>query len=201
MLLLMLGASAAAASRPIVIGHRGASGHRPEHTLEGYRLAIEMGADFIEPDLVSTKDGVLIARHENEISSTTDVAERFPDRKRTATVDGQTVTGWFSEDFTLSEIKTLRARERLPFRSHAFDGQFGIPTFDGPCPSTLRVGIRASKKAEYLASSPCPGETRTNAPSCVVHWDHAEDDPDRAIGGGEIAARCRKRACVATAAR
>jgi len=140
-LLLMLAASAAVApSGPLVIAHRGASGHRPEHTIEGYRLAIEMGADFIEPDLVSTKDGVLIARHENEISSTTDVAERFPDRKRTATVDGQTVTGWFSEDFTLSEIKTIRARERLPFRSHAFDGQFGIPTFDEAIELAQRMG-------------------------------------------------------------
>ena len=89
-----------------------------------------MGADFIEPDLVSTKDGVLIARHENELSGTTDVAERFPDRKRTRVIDGQSVSGWFSEDFTLAEIKTLRARERLPFRSHAYDGQFQIPTFD-----------------------------------------------------------------------
>jgi glycerophosphoryl diester phosphodiesterase len=115
---------------PIIIGHRGASGHRPEHTIESYRLAIEMGADYIEPDLVSTKDGVLIARHENEIGGTTDVATKFPDRKRTATIDGQTVTGWFTEDFTLAEIKTLRARERLEFRSHAFDGQFDIPTFD-----------------------------------------------------------------------
>ena len=115
---------------PIIIGHRGASGHRPEHTLAGYRLAAEMGADYIEPDLVSTKDGVLIARHENEIGGTTDAAERFPDRRRTKTIDGMSVTGWFSEDFTLAEIKTLRARERLECRSHAWDGQFEIPTFD-----------------------------------------------------------------------
>ena len=127
----MLAASAAAPpSGPLVIGHRGASGYRPEHTLESYRLAVEMGADFIEPDLVSTKDGVLIARHENEIGSTTDVADRFPDRKRTKSVDGQSLTGWFTEDFTLAEIKTLRARERLSFRSHQYDGQFAIPTFD-----------------------------------------------------------------------
>jgi glycerophosphoryl diester phosphodiesterase len=118
------------ANPPIVIGHRGASGHRPEHTLEGYRLAVEMGADFIEPDLVSTRDGVLIARHENEIATTTDAAERFPDRKRTKTIDGQSITGWFSEDFTLAEIKTLHARERLPFRSHQYDGQFQVVTFD-----------------------------------------------------------------------
>jgi glycerophosphoryl diester phosphodiesterase len=114
----------------LIIGHRGASGHRPEHTLESYRLAAEMGADFIEPDLVATKDGVLIARHENEIGGTTDVAEKFADRKRTAVIDGTTVTGWFTEDFTLAEIKTLRAKERLPFRSHEFDGRFEIPTFD-----------------------------------------------------------------------
>ena len=110
----------------MIIGHRGASGHRPEHTLESYRLAVEMGADFIEPDLVSTKDGVLIARHENEIGATTDAAERFPDRRRTKTIDGQSITGWFSEDLTLPEIKTLRARERLPFRSHQYDGRFEV---------------------------------------------------------------------------
>ncbi|MEO6236661.1 MAG: glycerophosphodiester phosphodiesterase [Vicinamibacterales bacterium] len=121
---------AAAPARPLIIGHRGASGHRPEHTLAGYRLAADMGADFIEPDLVSTKDGVLIARHENEIGGTTDAAVRFPDRKATKTIDGQSITGWFSEDFTLAEIKTLRAKERLAFRSHEFDGRFEVPTFD-----------------------------------------------------------------------
>ena len=130
MLLLMLDASAAAVSHPIIIGHRGASGHRPEHTLASYRLAAEMGADFVEPDLVSTKDGVLLARHENEIGGTTDVATKFPDRKTTKTIDGQALTGWFTEDFTLAEIKTLRAKERLAFRSHQYDGQFEVPTFD-----------------------------------------------------------------------
>jgi glycerophosphoryl diester phosphodiesterase len=129
MALLMLTASAAP-SRPLIIGHRGASGHRPEHTLASYRLAAEMGADFIEPDLVSTRDGVLIARHENEIGGTTDVASKFADRKRTKTIDGQTIEGWFSEDFTLAEIKTLRARERLPFRSHDYDGRFEVATFE-----------------------------------------------------------------------
>ena len=114
----------------IIIGHRGASGHRPEHTIESYTLAIAMGADFIEPDLVSTKDGVLIARHENEIGTTTDVAGKFPARKTTKTIDGQPVTGWFTEDFTLAEIRTLRAKERLPFRSHERDGLYPIPTFD-----------------------------------------------------------------------
>ena len=97
---------------PIVIAHRGASGERPEHTIAAYRLAIEQGADFIEPDLVLTKDGVLVARHENEISETTDVADRpeFADRKTTKRIDGRDVVGWFTEDFTLAELKTLRAR-------------------------------------------------------------------------------------------
>ncbi|MEP0755291.1 glycerophosphodiester phosphodiesterase [Trichocoleus sp. Lan] len=118
---------------PIVIGHRGASGYRPEHTLAAYELAIEMGADFIEPDLVSTKDGVLIARHENEISGTTDVANRpeFANRKTTKTIDGKPVTGWFTEDFTLAEIKTLRAKERIPELrpgSVKYDGLYEIPT-------------------------------------------------------------------------
>ncbi|WP_188238061.1 glycerophosphodiester phosphodiesterase [Sphingopyxis sp. LK2115] len=118
---------------PIVIAHRGASGERPEHTLASYRLAIEQGADFIEPDLVLTRDGVLVARHENEISETTDVADRpeFADRKATKTIDGKEVTGWFTEDFTLAEIKTLRAKERLPqLRGTAFDGRFEVPTFE-----------------------------------------------------------------------
>ena len=103
-------------SKIIVIAHRGASGERPEHTLESYRLAIEEGADYIEPDLVVTRDGVLIARHENEISETTDVASHpeFASRRRTQQIDGETMSGWFTEDFTLAEIKTLRARERLP---------------------------------------------------------------------------------------
>ena len=120
--------------RPLVIAHRGASAERPEHTLAAYRRAIEAGADFIEPDLVITKDGVLVARHENEISGTTDVANRpeFAARRRTQTIDGMEVTGWFTEDFTLAELKTLRAKERLPqLRPHnaAFDGAEPIPTF------------------------------------------------------------------------
>ncbi|MCF2533106.1 glycerophosphodiester phosphodiesterase [Yinghuangia soli] len=121
------------ADKVLVIGHRGASGYRPEHTLEAYRLAIRMGADYIEPDLVATKDGVLVARHENEISGTTDVAVRteFGGRKATKTIDGVPVTGWFTEDFTLAELKTLRAKERLPQvrpTNTAFDGKFQVPT-------------------------------------------------------------------------
>ena len=119
---------------PLVIGHRGASGYRPEHTLASYELAIELGADYIEPDLVSTKDHVLVARHENDISGTTDVASHpeFADRKTTKTVDGNAITGWFTEDFTLAELKTLRAKERLPDvrpANTAFDGLYQIPTF------------------------------------------------------------------------
>ena len=122
-------------SNVVVIAHRGASGKRPEHTLESYRLAIEEGADYIEPDLVMTGDGVLIARHENEIGGTTDVAghPEFLARRRTQTIDGTAVTGWFTEDFTLEEIKTLRVRERLPAlrpRNRAFDGLYCVPTFD-----------------------------------------------------------------------
>lgn len=118
---------------PIVIGHRGASGYRPEHTLASYRLAADLGADFIEPDLVSTSDGVLVARHENEISGTTDVAEHpeFAGRQTTKTIDGQEITGWFTEDFTLAELKTLRAVERIPELrpdNTAFDGTEAIPT-------------------------------------------------------------------------
>lgn len=134
-LLMTLAAAPAFAAQPLVIAHRGASGERPEHTIAAYQLAIEQGADFIEPDLVMTRDGVLVARHENEISGTTDVAARaeFAARKTTKTIDGQQVTGWFTEDFTLAEVKTLRARERLPDlrpRNRAYDGQFEVPTFD-----------------------------------------------------------------------
>lgn len=115
---------------PLVIAHRGASGLLPEHTLEAYRLAIEQGAHFVEPDLVSTRDGILIARHENELSDTTDVEAKFPDRKAVKTVDGREVEGWFAEDFTLSEIRTLRAEQRLPFRDQSMNGRYSIPTFD-----------------------------------------------------------------------
>jgi len=120
-------------SRPIVIAHRGASGERPEHTLAAYDLAIAQGADVIEPDLVPTRDGHLVARHENNIADTTDVAslDRFADRRTTKTIDGVTTTGWFTEDFTLAEIRMLRAIERLPHLrpgSAAYDGRYKVPT-------------------------------------------------------------------------
>jgi glycerophosphoryl diester phosphodiesterase len=121
-------------AEPLVIGHRGASGYRPEHTLAAYRLAAEQGADFIEPDLVSTKDGVLVARHENEIGGTTDVASHpeFAGRRTTKVIDGAALTGWFTEDFTLAELKTLRAKERIPAtrpQNTVYDGRFEVPTF------------------------------------------------------------------------
>jgi glycerophosphoryl diester phosphodiesterase len=120
---------------PIVIGHRGAPGYRPEHTLASYALAIDQGADFIEPDLVSTRDGVLVARHENNLAGTTDVASRpeFASYQTTKLIDGVAVQGWFTEDFTLAELKTLRAVERIPGvrpQNTAYDGQFEIPTLD-----------------------------------------------------------------------
>ena len=117
---------------PLVIAHRGASGYMPDHTLEGYAKAIELGADFIEPDLVATKDGVLIARHEPNLKDTTDVAKRpeFASRKRKMMVDGNEEEGWFASDFTLAEIKTLRAIQPRGDRSKAFDGQFQVPTFE-----------------------------------------------------------------------
>jgi glycerophosphoryl diester phosphodiesterase len=135
------------ATAPLIIGHRGASGYRPEHTLASYELAARMGADFIEPDLVSTKDHVLVARHENEISGTTDVASHpeFASRKAKKVVDGIAETGWFTEDFTLAELKTLRAKERLPAvrqENTMYDGRFEIPTFS----EVLALRERLSKE-------------------------------------------------------
>jgi len=143
--LTMVGAAPATADRPAgpgvsrgddftVVGHRGASGYRPEHTLASYELAARLGADFIEPDLVTTKDGVLVARHEPEIGGTTDVAEHpeFAARKTTKDLDGVAVTGWFTEDFTLAELRTLRAVERIPDvrqRNTLYDGRYPVPTF------------------------------------------------------------------------
>jgi glycerophosphoryl diester phosphodiesterase len=121
------------AARVMVIGHRGASALRPEHTLASYAKAIADGADFVEPDLVMSRDGVLVARHENEIGSTTDVADHpgFAARRTSKEIDGQAVTGWFTEDFSLVELKTLRSRERLPMlRGTQYDGQFPIATLD-----------------------------------------------------------------------
>lgn len=117
---------------PLVLGHRGATGYLPEHTLASYRLAIQQGADYIEPDLVSTRDGVLIARHEVNITDTTDVASHpeFAARRTSKVIDGVTEQGWFADDFTLAEIKTLRAVQRVGFRAQQFNGLYEVPTFD-----------------------------------------------------------------------
>jgi glycerophosphoryl diester phosphodiesterase len=119
-------------ARPLVVGHRGASGYLPEHTLEAYKLAIEMGADFVEPDLVVTKDGALVARHEPMLGGTTDVADRaeFANHKKTLKVDGVDVTDWFAGDFMLAEIKQLRARQAMAERDQSMNGKLSIPTFE-----------------------------------------------------------------------
>ena len=134
--------SANAFVTPLVIAHRGASGLRPEHTKAAYELAIEADADFIEADLVITKDNVLIVRHENEISSTTNIAQVYPKRRSTKTVDGKKIEGWFAEDFTLKEIKKLYARERLPGRDRTHDDQYRVLTFD----EFLRFAVQKSKE-------------------------------------------------------
>jgi glycerophosphoryl diester phosphodiesterase len=153
---LMTESSRAADSRPFVIAHRGASGYVPEHTLAGYFIAIQQGADYVEPDLVISRDGALLARHENEIGGTTDVAAHpeFAARKATKHIDGESITGWFTEDFTLAELKTLRARERLPElrQSNArYDGVFSIPTFDEV------LGLVAAADAQRAANARAAG--------------------------------------------
>jgi glycerophosphoryl diester phosphodiesterase len=160
--------------KPVVIGHRGACALRPEHSLASYAKAIADGADFVEPDLVSTKDGVLVARHENNIAETTDVAERsmFAARRTTKTIDGEAVTGWFTEDFTFAELKTLRAKERLGAmrpESASYDGAFQIVSFEEiadfvAAESAARgrvIGlIPEIKHSTYFASIGLPLETR-----------------------------------------
>jgi len=166
--------------KAIVIAHRGASGERPEHTIAAYTLAIEQGADFIEPDLVLTKDGVLVARHENEISETTDVSAKpvFADRKKTNIIDGQQMTGWFTEDFTLAELKTLRAKERLPQlrkANIAFDGQFEVPTFEEILELAKARGVGVypeTKHPSYFASIGLPHEAPLLA--LLTKYGHTE---------------------------
>jgi len=145
---------------PIVIAHRGASGYVPEHTLASYFLAMQQGADYIEPDLVMTADGVLVARHENEISATTDVAwhPEFASRRAARRIDGVAVEGWFTEDFTLAELKQLRTRERIPQLrpgNTRFDGQFEIPTLEEILVLIQGVeGQRAARARQLGASAP-----------------------------------------------
>jgi glycerophosphoryl diester phosphodiesterase len=153
-------ASSNAAQRPFVIAHRGASGYVPEHTLAGYFIAIQQGADYVEPDLVITRDGALVVRHENEIGGTTDVAAHpeFAARKTTKVVDGETLSGWFTEDFTLAELRTLRARERLPqlrVANTRYDGAFGIPTFEDVLELVARADAQRAVAARE-AGRPSP---------------------------------------------
>ena len=133
--------------KPLVIGHRGVPGYLPDHTLEGYKRAIELGADFIEPDLVATSDGVLVARHEPNITGTTDVATRpeFASRKTTKNVDGVNEEGWFVSDFTLAELKTLRAVQPLSDRDQSYNGKFQIPTFEEVLDLAKAEGTKAGR--------------------------------------------------------
>jgi glycerophosphoryl diester phosphodiesterase len=192
----------------LVIGHRGASGYRPEHTLASYELAARMGADYIEPDLVSTKDGVLVARHENEISGTTDVASHpeLADRRTTKVVDGTSVTGWFTEDLTLAELKTLRAKERLPLvrqENTIYDGRYEVPTLQevldlraqlsrelhrqiGVYPETKHPtyfdGIGLSLEEPLLRSLRRNGLNRASAPVFVQSFETDNLQELRALG-------------------
>ena len=169
-------------SPPIVIAHRGASGLRPEHTIASYTLAIEQGADFIEPDLVLTKDNVFVARHENDITDTTDVASHpeFASRKATKTIDGAKHTGWFTEDFTLAELKTLRAKERLPLLrpdNVQYDGQFEVPTLAEiiALAKQHKVGIYPeTKHPSYFAGIGLPMEAHLVAELKAAGWDSAD---------------------------
>ncbi len=167
---------------PLVIAHRGASGERPEHSIASYTLAIKQGADVIEPDLVPTKDDVLVARHENEISETTDVAQHpeFAARRTTKTIDGQTLIGWFTEDFTLAELKTLRVKERLPQLrpgNTAYDGQETIPTFAEVIALAKANGVGIypeTKHPTYFASIGHPTDALVVKALREAGWDSAD---------------------------
>ncbi len=170
---------------PIIIAHRGASGHRPEHTLEAYELGVRQGADYIEPDLVITRDGVLVARHEHRLDETTDVATMFPALRTTKRLGADSATGWFVEDLTLAELRTLRARERLPSRSHAYDGQFLIPTFDEVLALAVRlsretgrtIGVYPETKSpSYFRSIGLPLEDKLIA-ALKTHWSDLASAP------------------------
>jgi glycerophosphoryl diester phosphodiesterase len=170
---------------PLVIGHRGASGYLPEHTLEAYALAIQMGADYVEPDLVVTKDGHLIARHEPNLIATTDVASRpeFAARRRTVMVDGAPDTGFFASDFTLAEIKTLRALQAVGEREQGLNGRFEIPTLDEiitlvkrkSAETGRRIGIYPeTKHPTYHQQIGLPLEDRLLAALTRAGWNHRD---------------------------
>ncbi len=189
-LLLMAGcltspAAPLAQTEPLIIAHRGAPSELPEHALASYERAIAQGADYIEPDLVMTRDGIFVARHENEISGTTDVADHpeFADRRMTKTIDGEIVTGWFTEDFTLAELRTLRTRERLPElrpESATHDGQYAIPTLAEIVALVQRqdrtVGIIPEiKHPGYFASIGLPMEQALANQLAAAGYDAADD--------------------------
>jgi glycerophosphoryl diester phosphodiesterase len=160
------GADRSGDGRPLVIAHRGASGYRPEHTLASYELGARMGADYVEPDVVATKDGVLVARHENEISATTDVASHpeFADRRTTKVIDGVSLTGWFTEDFTLAELKTLRAKERIPDvrqRNTIYDGRFEVPTLQEVIDLTRRLSRELDREIGIYPETKHPSYFRS----------------------------------------
>ncbi|MFF3746007.1 glycerophosphodiester phosphodiesterase [Streptomyces kronopolitis] len=176
---------------PLIIGHRGASGYRPEHTFGSYQLALDMGADVIEQDLVPTKDGHLVCRHENDITATTDVSAHpeFAGRKTTKTVDGVKLTGWFTEDFTLAELKTLRAKERIPgTRQHntLYDGRWEVPTFEEVLQWAEREGRKRGRRVwlhietkhpTYFRGLGLPLEERV-AKALRAHGRHRKDSPN-----------------------
>ena len=172
-------------TRPIVIGHRGACGYVPEHTLTSYFIAIQQGADFVEPDLVMTQDAVLVARHENEIGATTNVADHveFATRRKAKVVDGVAMEGWFTEDFTLAELKTLRARERIADvrpDNVRFDGQFEIPTFEEILALVRAVESERGVRAQLLGL-PAPARVgvypETKHPSYFKNLRLAMEEP------------------------
>jgi glycerophosphoryl diester phosphodiesterase len=151
---------------PVIIAHRGASGYRPEHTLAAYELAARLGADFLEPDLVSTRDGVLVARHEPEIGATTDVAQHreFADRVTSKVIDGRRVRGWFAEDFTLAELRTLRAVERIPAlrqRNTLYDGRYPVPTFGEVVALAARLSGELGRQIGVYPETKCPSYHRS----------------------------------------
>lgn len=163
--------------RPVVIAHRGASGYRPEHSRAAYELACDLGADAIEPDIVATKDGVLVLRHENDISGTTDIAshKEFADRRTTKVIDGQKITGWFTEDFTWAELQTLRVRERIPkLRSQEFDGDepmLRLTDLLEILDERGNVGLVAEiKHAHYFASIGLPLDELFAAEMSAAGW-------------------------------
>jgi glycerophosphoryl diester phosphodiesterase len=137
---------AAEKPKPVIVAHRGASGTLPEHTLPAYELAIELGADYVEPDVVATKDGVLICRHECELGATTNAPQKFPEKKRKLVIDGVESEGWFAEDFTLAEVKTLRARQAFDFRNHEFDGKYEVPTLEEMIACVQQKAAAAGRK-------------------------------------------------------